>query len=87
MLNYSKRGTLGETVTWLVAAMIIIVAILVFVWLSFLMSKVKAINVGDVRTDLGKNSEQLAIKTSIAEQLNNENKQQIENILNRQNGG
>jgi hypothetical protein len=85
--KFNKRGEVGETLTWVFATLIIIFVIIFFVALSLLMSKFKTINAGDVQTDLGKNSEQLAVKTSIAEQLNNQNKQEIENILQQQNGG
>lgn len=87
MLNY-KKAQIGETITWVLATLIIIGAVLIFIWISFLMSKSRIIGVGDVRTDLGKESEQLTTKTSIAEQLtNNENKSMIEDILKKQNGG
>lgn len=95
MLNYkfkklNKKGqsTIGETLTWFIATVIIVVVILVFVWISFLMSKVKAVNIGDVTTDLGKNSEQLTMKTTLAEQLgSNVNRQEVDSILKEQNGG
>lgn len=80
-----KRGDIGETVTWFIALLIILAIVLVSVWISFALSASKAIVVGDVKTDMGK-SVQLAMKTNIAEQLNNENKQQIEDILKQQNG-
>jgi hypothetical protein len=90
MSNYKKdrRGQgIGETLTWVVAGLIILMIVIVFFFLSFLMSKIKVISIGDVRTDLGKSSEQLAVKTNLAEQLtNNENKQQIDDILKKQNG-
>jgi hypothetical protein len=84
-LKKNRRGTLGETVTWFIAIVIIFGIVLASTWISFGMSKVKAITIGDVRTDLGKNSEQLATKTSIAEQINNQNQQIIDNLL-KQNG-
>ena len=90
MSNYrkiiSKKGQIGETVTWIPATLIIIGILLIFIGISFLMSKSKAIGIGDVKIDLGKNSEHLAIKTSMAEQLNNQNKDKIENTLREQNG-
>jgi hypothetical protein len=90
MLNYklNKKGAaIGETITWIFAIFIIIGMVVISIWISFLMSKFRIINIGDVRTDLGKESEQLTIKTSIAEQLsNNEDKSRIEDILKDQNG-
>jgi Na+-transporting NADH:ubiquinone oxidoreductase subunit NqrF len=90
MLNYKlgKKGQIGETITWVLATLIIIGIVLISIWISFLMSKSRSISVGDVRIDLGKESEQLTTKTSIAEQLtNNEDKSMIEDILKKQNGG
>jgi Na+-transporting NADH:ubiquinone oxidoreductase subunit NqrF len=87
MLN-SKKAQIGETITWVFATLIIIGVVLIFIWISFLISKSKSISVEDVRMDLAKESEQLTTKTSIAEQLsNNENKLMIEDILKKQNGG
>lgn len=87
-LKINKRGQIGETLTWFVAILIIIAVMIIFIGLSFLMSKTKAISIGDIRTDIGKNSEQLATKTIIAEQLgSNVNKQEIDDILKEQNGG
>lgn len=86
-ISRNRSGQIGETATWIVATLIIIGTMILFILFSFLMSKTKAVGAGDVKTDLGKNTERLSVKTSIAEQLNSQDKQNVENILNEQNGG
>ncbi len=82
---HDRRGQIGATLTWLVAVIIIVAALIIFVAISLLLAKVKAVSVGDVRTDSG-SSEQLAMKTTLAEQLtNNRDKQKIEEVLKEQN--
>ncbi len=90
MLRYRKierRGQIGETFTWVFATVIILVIMLVALWISFLISKTKLIAVANVNSDLEKESTVLTVKTSLAEQLNSQNKQMIEDILKKQNGG
>lgn len=85
MLNYrkiGKRAQVGETITWIVATLIIIGILLIFIWISILMSKVKVIGIGNLKTDLTKESVSLNVKTSLAHQIaNNKNKEIIDNIL------
>lgn len=81
LLPRSCSGQIGETVTWIIATLIIIGILIIFLVVSSLMSKVKAVRVGDVGTDL-KESTLVQQKTSFAYQLtNNKNKEIIENIL------
>lgn len=90
MLNYrkiSKRGQVGETITWLVATLIIVGILIIFIFFSVLMSKSKVIAIGDVKTDLTKESKSLDMKTFLAHQLaNNKNKEIIDNILKQDDG-
>ncbi len=85
MLNYrkiGKRAQIGETITWIIATLIIIGTLVVFIFFSVLMSKVKNIAIGDIKTDLTKESVSLNVKTSLAHQIaNNKNKEIIDNIL------
>lgn len=87
MLRYKilkdKRGAeLGETITWIVATLIIIGILLVFIFFSVLMSKVKDIVMENIKTDLPKESAMLTMKTFLAHQiLNGKDKEIIDNIL------
>jgi len=91
MLNYRKIGKktrsaqVGETVTWIIATLIIIGILIIFLVVSSFMSKIKAIHVGDLGIDM-KESNLVKEKTFFAEQLNSQNKEIIENIIKGQNG-
>jgi Na+-transporting methylmalonyl-CoA/oxaloacetate decarboxylase gamma subunit len=79
----NKRGQVGETISWVIATIVIIGVLLIFIYISTLMSKVKQISEielsvsgSDIKTEL------LTEKTSLAHQLaNNRNKEVIDNIL------
>ncbi len=84
MLRCDKRGQIGETLSWVIATLVIIGILVIFIWISVLMSKVKTIGIGDVRTDLGKESAVLNEKTALAHQLeNNKDKEIIDNLLKK----
>ncbi len=85
MYNYklNKKAQVGETISWVVATIVIIGILMIFIYITFLMSKVKSINVENLPLP---NSEQnvdlLAEKTSFAHQLDdNRGKEIIDNIL------
>jgi hypothetical protein len=82
MLNFNKKGQTGETISWIIATIVIIGILILFIYLSTLLAKVKTIDVGNLRTDLSKNSLVLAEKTSIAHQLaGDKNKEVIDQII------
>ncbi len=84
--NKNKKAQIGETLSWVVATLVIIGILLIFIYISVLMSKVKIISVGNVKTDLEKESQILNMKTSLSHKLvNNENKDIIDNLL-KENG-
>lgn len=83
----SRKAQIGPTATWVVATLIIIIVLFIFLAISAVMSKSKAIKTAEVKTDLGENSEQLSMKTNLAEQLTeNKNKAAVDKILGEQNG-
>ena len=81
LLPRSRSAQVGETVTWIIATLIIIGILILFIFISSLMSKIKAIRVGNLETDI-KITNLLTEKTSFAYQLTNyKNKEIIEGIL------
>jgi hypothetical protein len=83
MLRYkllrSKKGEIGETLTWIVATLIIVGILIIFLFLS---AGIKRILVEDVKSDLPKESVSLGLKTTLAYNITNEkNKQVITNLL------
>ncbi len=78
----SKKAQVGETTAWIIATLIIIGILIIFIYISVLMAKVKVINVGNLKSDLGKESQVLSMKTTLSHVLvNNKNKEIIDNIL------
>jgi TRAP-type mannitol/chloroaromatic compound transport system permease small subunit len=78
----NKKGQTGETISWIVATLVIIGILLIFIWISVLMSKVKIVKIGDVKTDLPKEPQSLNVKTALAHKIaNGKNKEVIDNIL------
>jgi hypothetical protein len=84
--NYNKKGQIGETVSWLVATLVIVGILIIFIFISVLMSKAKTIAIGDLQTDINKESS-LQVKTNLAFNIENKNKNDINEILKQfQNG-
>jgi len=83
----NKKGAVGETITWVVATLIIIAILIIFLFLSSLLAtKIKILNLDDVKSDVDEDSPVLAIKTALAHQIMiNENRELIDNILEEKN--
>ena len=80
----NKKGQTAETMTWIVATLVVIGILIIFIYLSILVSKTKIISVGDVQTDLQKESLVLSEKTSISNTImSDKNKAQIDEILSQ----
>jgi len=79
MLN--KKAQISETITWVVATIIIIVILIVFIYLSSLLAEMKSINIGDLKKSTEEESDWIGIKTSIAYSIRDDNKTIIENWI------
>jgi len=85
MLKY-KKGQTGETVAWLIATLVIIGILILFIYVSVLMANVKGVSIGNLQTDLAKESQVLAEKTNLSNVImTNKNKDTIDNILKNEN--
>ena len=78
----NKKAAIGETLTRLVATIIIIFILVTFIYVSSLLSKVKTVSKGDLNVETEQIPDMLAQKTNFAFQLNNKDKTEVENILN-----
>lgn len=88
MLKYKKtnRGQVGETISWVIATVVIIGILILFIYISILISKTKAIGLLNLQSDVAEKPEVLMQKTSFSHQLaGNLNKEIIDNILNEEN--
>jgi hypothetical protein len=81
MLN-SKKAQTGETISWVVATLVIIGILVLFIYISTLMAKVKTVTIADLNSDISKKSLVLSEKTALAYQLSgNTNKEAIDKII------
>jgi hypothetical protein len=80
----NKRAQVGETLTWIIASIIILVVLVVFIYASVGLAKTKNITTRDIGSDeLGAgNGDWINMKTSLAFSLNNKNKNIIERWIN-----
>ncbi|MCK9595598.1 hypothetical protein M0R19_00205 [Candidatus Pacearchaeota archaeon] len=88
MLNYKlgKKGQVGETVSWIVATLVIVGILLIFIYFSTLIAKTKLIELRDFKFGSEEKIDLLSQKNSFAYNItNNKNKELIENIL-KENG-
>jgi len=84
--HFSKKGQTGETVSWIIATLVIIGILILFIYASVLMANVKGVSIGNLQTDLSKESLVLTEKTNLSNVvLNNKNKDTIDNILKNEN--
>ena len=81
MLKFNKRAQTGETISWVIATLVIIGTLILFIYVSSLMAKVKTVSIVDLRTDLSEKSIVLAEKTTLAYQISKNNKEVIEKII------
>ncbi len=85
LLPRNCSGQTGETITWLVATLIVVGILIIFIYASVLLSNLKTVGIGDLNTDLEKESIVLNEKTFLAEQINGNNKEMINSILKQEN--
>jgi hypothetical protein len=81
-----KKAQVGESVTWIIATLIIIGVITIFIYISFLMAQTKNIDIANLQSGAIKNLDTVSQKTNFANQLeNNKNKEIIDNLLKNEN--
>ena len=76
MLN--KQGQIGETITWIVATIIIIVTLVIFIYVSSVLVEIKKIKVPDLKIVSEEEVNWIEMKTSFAYLINEENKEIID---------
>lgn len=76
MLN-NKRAQVGETVTWIIATIILIAILIIFLFISVSLSKVKLFN-ANIKANSEEATDWINIKTNIAYSINSDNKNRID---------
>lgn len=73
----NKKAQVGETITWIIATVVLIVILIVFIFISAALSKTKFLNV-NIKANLEDKTDWIDMKTEIAYSINSENKNRIE---------
>lgn len=78
-----KKAQVGETISWVIATLVIIGILMIFIYISVLMAESKKITNIELKiSDSEEKINLLTEKSSLAHQLaNNRNKEVIDNIL------
>jgi hypothetical protein len=83
----NKKASIGETLTWIPATLIIVAAMIIFFILVGLLAKMKIINMYSIQSDVEENSPVLKMKTSLAHiSAENKNREIIDEVLENENG-
>lgn len=88
MLN--NRGQIAETITWVVATVIIVAILIIFIFISISVSNAKDLSLSKVATKAGsflisddvEDISRLKLKTELAFLLNGNNKEKINGWIN-----
>ena len=75
MLN-SKKAQVGETVTWIVATIVLIAILLIFIFASSILAKSKSLKV-NFKANSEEDASWIDSKTQMAYSLNNANRNKI----------
>ena len=78
-IQISKKAQIGETMTWVVATIIIVVTLIIFIYVSSLLKEIRNIKLPDLKIDSKEDVNWLETKTSFAHLLSeNKNKKEID---------
>ena len=76
-LRKNKKGQASESITWIVATIILIAVLLIFIYASITLSKVKSINF-KIKSNSENSFDWIGKKTEMAYLINSANKDRIE---------
>jgi len=82
MLN-NKRAQVGESITWVVATIILVIVLIIFVYVASALAKVKEIKLTDSE-NLENSANWIDAKNQIAYSINSNNKMWIEEWITLQ---
>jgi biopolymer transport protein ExbB/TolQ len=73
----NKKAQVGETITWIIATIVLIAILMIFIFTSLALSKLKLFKV-NLKTDSVERINWIGEKTEMAYSLNSENKNRIQ---------
>lgn len=80
MIN--KKGQVGESVTWIVVTILLIVILLVFIYAATALAKVKSLKT-DIKANLGDSVDWVSSKTQMAYSISSDNKNKIQEWISQ----
>lgn len=80
MIN--KKAQVGESITWVVATIIVVVLLIIFIYASILLSKTKSLKF-DIKANSEDSFDWINSKTQIAYSINNNNQNKIEGWISQ----
>lgn len=72
----NKKAQVGETITWIIATIILIGILIVFLFISVSLSKLKSFK-ADIKVNSEESVDWIELKTEMAYSINSENKNRI----------
>ncbi len=70
----NKKAQIGETITWVIATVIIVVVLLLFIYAAIALGKLNSVDSSGVKIKVGSSSiDWINTKTQLAENINNAN--------------
>jgi uncharacterized membrane protein len=73
----NKRGQVGETITWVLATILLVVILIIFIYAAIAMAKVKYLNLSTKLTS-GSSVDWINSKTQMAYSISSTNKNKIQ---------
>lgn len=78
----NKRAQLGETMTWVIATIIVVVTLIVFIYVSSLLKGIRDVKIPDLKLDSNSDVNWIQSKISFAHSLDEDkNKEFIDNWI------
>jgi hypothetical protein len=78
-----KRGQIGESITWVVATLILIILLLVSIYITIALSKTKSLKL-DIKSSSDISGNWINAKTDMAYLVNSNNKNKIDNWISEE---
>jgi biopolymer transport protein ExbD len=79
----NKKGQVGETITWVIATIVLIVILLIFIYTSIALSKVKSLKI-NFKANSEEDVDWINSKTQIAYSISSSNKNKIQNWISEE---
>ncbi len=80
----NRKAQVGESITWVVATIILIIVLIIFIYASIALAKTKSLKL-NVKEDSEDSADWINSKTQIAYSINSNNKNKIEEWISQNN--